>query len=235
MFIDNPANLGYASDGYDLPALNVQEIIVDGDEPVAEVLTLTQRRNARRDSLKMRCNRTYDVANQTQEQYIVWCGLNAEQDYLEEIFGDDAVSIRGSTPNKKKVENESRWRNGDVRVLIAKPECCAFGLNWQHCRNMVFTGLSDSYEQYYQALRRCWRFGQTESVNVWIVISAMEGCVKENIRQKDEKFQKMQDEMIQLTKETTQKELKQTCRLSTPYEPAVMMVLPAWSEFSQRQ
>ena len=96
---------------------------------------------------------------------------------------------------------------------------------------MIFTGLSDSYEQYYQALRRCWRFGQKEQVNVYIIISAKEGCVRENIERKQTDFLKMQTEMTELTKEITKKELKNTCRISTPYEPNMEMHLPAWKEF----
>ena len=92
--------------------------------------------------------------------------------------------------------------------------------------------MSDSYEQYYQALRRCWRFGQEEDVNVWIVISAKEGCVKENIERKEADFVHMQEEMIKLTKEITKKELRKTCRISTPYEPEVKMILPNWEEFN---
>lgn len=106
-------------------------------------------------------------------------------------------------------------------------------MNWQNCHNMIFTGLSDSYEAYYQALRRCWRFGQTREVNVYIVISAREGCVKQNIERKQEDFLKMQREMTELTKEITKKELKKTCRLSTPYEPKVEMKLPKWAEFNK--
>jgi len=166
------------------------------------------------------------------DSVIIWCGLNTEQDYLERLFGEQAVSIRGSTPNSKKVEYERRWREGEVPVLITKAECCAFGLNWQHCHTMIFTGLSDSYEQYYQALRRCWRFGQEHDVDVYIVISAREGCVKENIERKEADFVRMRTEMIKHTKEITKKELQKTCRISTPYEPHLKLRLPMWEEFA---
>jgi hypothetical protein len=96
---------------------------------------------------------------------------------------------------------------------------------------MIFTGLSDSYEQYYQALRRCWRFGQNLPVNVYIIISSKEGCVKENIERKQSDFVRMQTEMTELTKEITKKELRSTCRISTPYEPTEKMILPLWDEF----
>ena len=228
--IDNPADLGYDGTDYILPELTINEVIVDGNEPTSEKLTLTQRRDARRDSLDLRCQKAADIINGSDEQFIVWCNLNAEQDKLAELINDN-VSIQGSTPPNKKIERERMWREGEVPILITKPECCAFGMNWQHCHNIVFTGLSDSYEQYYQALRRCWRFGQKEKVNVWIVISAKEGCVKENIERKESDFINMQREMIKHTKEIMQKELKKTSRISTPYEPTVEIVLPQWEEF----
>lgn len=124
-----------------------------------------------------------------------------------------------------------KFSKSEIKCLVTKPKIAGFGMNWQNCHNMIFAGLSDSYEQYYQALRRCWRFGQKEQVNVYIIISAKEGCVKENIERKQKDFLKMQGEMTELTKEITKKELKNTCRISTPYEPNVEMHLPAWKEF----
>ena len=165
------------------------------------------------------------------DKYIIWCDLNDEQNKIAKILGDDCVSIQGSTPNNKKIELLERWRNEDVPVLVTKSKIFGYGLNFQNCHNMIFFGLSDSYEQYYQALRRCWRFGQTQEVNVYIIISAKEGCVKENIERKQADFLKMQTEMTELTKDITKKELKSTCRISTPYEPHITMTLPQWEEF----
>lgn len=231
VFIDNPINLGYETSDYDLPELKINEIIVDADEPITEVLTLTERRNARRDSLQLRCQKATDIINNSDEQFIVWCDLNAEQDKLAELINDN-VSVQGSTSNKLKIQRELDWREGRAQALISKPLVYGYGMNWQHCHNIIFTGLSDSYEQYYQALRRCWRFGQTEQVNVYIIISAKEGCVKQNIERKEADFVRMQDEMIKLTKEITKKELQRTCRISTPYEPTKEMKLPNWEEFT---
>ena len=104
-------------------------------------------------------------------------------------------------------------------------------MNWQNCHKVIFTGLSDSYEAYYQAVRRCWRFGQEYPVDVYIIISSREGCVKENIERKQTDFLKMQKEMTDLTKEITKKELRSTCRISTPYKPQMIMRLPEWEEF----
>lgn len=230
VFIDNPINLGYETADYDLPELDIKEIVVDADQPMQEVLTLTERRNARKESLIMRCREAADIIASTDEQFVVWCDLNAEQDKLAEFIADN-VSIQGSTPNKLKIEREREWREGKHQTLITKPLCFGYGMNWQHCHNMIFTGLSDSYEQYYQALRRCWRFGQNSKVNVYIIISAKEGCVKQNIERKESNFRKMQAEMIKYTKEVTKKELRKTCRISTPYTPGEEMELPKWEEF----
>lgn len=125
------------------------------------------------------------------------------------------------------------FSEGKIKCLVTKPSIAGFGMNWQNCHNMIFTGLSDSYEQFYQAVRRCYRFGQKKPVNVYIIISAKEGCVKENIERKQADFLKMQREMTELTKKITKKELKSTCRISTPYEPHVEMKLPEWEEFTK--
>lgn len=165
------------------------------------------------------------------EKWIIWCELNKEQDLIADLLGNDCVSIQGSTPDKKKIEYLNKWLYEDVPILVTKPKCFGWGLNFQLCHNMIFYDISDSFEQYYQAVRRCWRFGQTQEVNVYIIISTKEGCVKENIERKQLDFITMRDAMINLTKEITKKELKSTCRLTTPYEANTTMKLPNWEEF----
>lgn len=230
VFIDNPANLGYEVEGYELPELHVHEIIVDGDEPSTENLTLTQRRQARRESLELRCQAAADLVNSNDEQWLVWCDLNDESHRLWELC-EDSFEIKGSDKPQYKIDTMVDFSNDEIKCLVTKPKIAGFGMNWQQCHNMIFVGLSDSYEAYYQALRRCWRFGQKEEVNVYIIISAREGCVKENIERKEQDNIKMQKAMIELTKEITKKELKQTCRITTPYNANVEMILPKWEEF----
>lgn len=230
VFVDNPNNIGYDIDGYNLPPINIKEIIVDGDEPTTETLTLTERRQARKDSLKLRCEQAAQLVNSSDEQCLVWCDLNEEGNTLEKLI-DKSKNVQGSDTNQYKSDTMLEFSEGNLKCLISKPRLCGFGMNWQNCHNMIFTGLSDSYEQFYQALRRCWRFGQENPVNVYIIISAKEGCVKENIERKQTDFLKMQSEMTELTKEITKKELKSTCRISTPYEPHIKMELPKWDEF----
>ena len=231
VFVDNPANIGYQVSGYDLPKLNINEIIVDGNEPIKESLTLTERREARKESLELRCKKAAKLVNSSNEKWLVWCDLNDESARLSELISE-SVEVKGSDKSEYKSNSMLAFSDGTVKCLITKPKIAGFGMNWQNCHNMIFTGLSDSYEQYYQAVRRCWRFGQEKPVNVYIIISAKEGCVKENIERKQCDFQKMQSEMTELTKEITKKELKSTCRISTPYEPTKEMKLPDWEEFT---
>ena len=227
VFMDKPGTLGYNNTGYDLPKLNINEMIVDGDEPVLEALTLTQRRDARRDSLADRCAAAAKLVNESDEQWVVWCDLNAESEMLHDLI-PDSVEVRGSDKPEKKCSAILDFADSKIRCLVTKGSIYGFGVNMQHCRNMIFVGLSDSYEQYYQAVRRCWRFGQDKEVNVYIVISKNEGCVKANIERKEQESEHMKSEMVKYTKDITKKELKKTCRLSTPYEPHVEMTLPDW-------
>lgn len=228
--LENPIDLGYEQKGYDLPKLNIHEIVVDGEKAINETLSLTERRNARRDSLDLRCGKAAELVNNSDEQWLVWCDLNAESDKLANII-TESKNVQGSDKDTYKAQTMLEFQDGNLKCLVSKPSIAGMGLNFQNCHNMIFTGLSDSFEQYYQAVRRCWRFGQTHELNVYIVISAKEGCVKENIERKEHDFKYMQRQMIELTKEIQKKELKQTCRITTPYTAIKAMKLPNWEEF----
>lgn len=227
--LNNPRDLGY-EENYDLPKLNINQIIVDADEISTETLTLTQRRQARKDSLELRCQRASELVNNSDDAWLVWCDLNDESKRLHELI-HDSVEVKGSDKPQHKTNAMMGFSNGDVRCLVTKPSIAGFGMNWQHCNKMIFTGLSDSYEQYYQAVRRCWRFGQEREVDVYIIISAREGAVKENIDRKQADALYMQQTMTEYTKEIIKQELRKTCRISTPYEPVTNIILPNWEEF----
>lgn len=229
VFINNPADLGYPGEDFILPELTIHEHVVDADEPIKESLTLTQRRQARKDSLELRVQRAAEIAQSIEGQCLVWCDLNAESAALT-VAIPGAVEVKGSDSPEHKKTAMLGFAKGDIRVLVTKPSIAGFGMNWQGCSNMIFVGLSDSYEQYYQAVRRCYRFGQTKPVNVHIVISAKEGCVRENIERKTQDAKKMQTAMIEYTKEITKKELQSTKRITTPYDPKQAIRLPQWEE-----
>ena len=228
--VTNPKDLDYKVEGYDLPKLNIHEVIVDGDEPINEVMTLTERRNARKESLTERCEAAAKLVNESDEIWLIWCNLNDESKMLHELI-DESVEVKGSDKAIHKTKSSTEFAEGNIKALVSKPLIFGYGMNFQKCHNMIFVGLSDSYEQYYQAVRRCWRFGQQHEVNVYIVISAKEGCVKENIDRKQELADIMQEEMLKHTKDITKKNIKKTCRITTPYTANIDMILPNWNEF----
>lgn len=229
VFIGNPSDLGYNESGFDLPELNVHQIVVDGSKPVTYDMTLTERRQARRDSIVERCNAAANLVNNSDDTWIVWCDLNDESEQLKSSIYD-AIEVKGSDTVEHKTKSMLDFANGKLHCLIVKPKIGGLGLNWQNCHKMIFVGLSDSYESYYQAVRRCWRFGQNYPVDVYIIISSKEGCVAENIAEKQRKDEWMKSNMISLTRDITKNELKSTCRISTPYNPTIHMELPNWEE-----
>lgn len=125
------------------------------------------------------------VSHACRDQWLIWVGLNAEQDALAKAFGSECVSIDGRIKLPDKIELERRWREGEVRVLVTKPDVFMYGMNWQHCHRMAFVGLSDSYEQYYQAIRRCYRYGQTNEVHAHVILSTLEAQIASNIARKE--------------------------------------------------
>lgn len=228
--MDDPKKLGYDIEGYDLPKLNIHQIIVDGDEPISETLSLTERRDARRDSLQIRCDAAADLVNNSSDNWLVWCDLNDEADTLHKLI-PDSKNVQGSDTVEFKSQAMLDFAADNLRCLVTKPKIAGYGMNWQNCHKMIFVGLSDSFEAYYQAVRRCWRFGQTSDVDVYIIISAREGAVKENIERKQAENERMKQHLIELTKDITKRELTATCRITTTYAAETKMILPEWEEF----
>lgn len=189
----------------ELPPLNVEQVTIESGitdglfSAIAQ--TLSERINARRETIKERCEKAAEIVNNSDEQFILWCGLNSEGDMLESLI-PDAVQVSGSDKDKDKIDRMLGFSDGKYRVLITKPKIAGFGMNWQHCQNMIFVGLSDSWEQYYQAVRRCWRRGQQKTVNVKIITADIEGAVVDNIKQKQDKADLMLNEMAKIAKNT---------------------------------
>lgn len=235
--LTNPRDLGYDGTGFDLPELHTiqhtvksgENIIDDNYSLFADIAqTLNERRNARRNSLADRCAVAADlIAEKPDEQWLVWCDLNAEADELKRII-PGAVEVRGTDTPEYKAEMLNGFTVGDVRYLISKPSIAGYGLNWQNCHNMIFVGLSDSYEMMYQAIRRCWRFGQESTVDVHIITSEAEGAVKDNIDAKEKRAAEMTAQMVLHTKEILEQEIRGTVKLTIPYNPTVEMIIPEW-------
>lgn len=130
------------------------------------------------------------------EPWIIWCGLNAEQDAIAAALGDRAFSVTGSMSPEEKVRLLYAWIDGERPVMISKTSILGMGVNMQHCANIAFVGLSDSWEQYYQAIRRCWRYGQTREVHAHIVLSEVEAPIAENIARKERQTSRMVDGLV---------------------------------------
>ena len=232
-----PQDLGYEEEGYELPPLNVHEEAVQSDRTELENgqlmmfaptgNTLMERRSARRNSLEARVARAAEIANATQEQVLVWCDLNAESKALTAAIRG-AVEVEGSMEPEEKEKRILGFLNGEHRVLVSKPSIAGFGINAQNTHIEIFVGLSDSFEQYYQAVRRCWRFGQEKPVDVYIIISDAEGNVKANIERKQRDAERMTDELIQYTKEYLKSDMRQTRRDADEYYAFEKMEVPEW-------
>ncbi len=216
MWLTNPADLGYDGLRFVLPPLNIEDSIVQttwrkpGELFAGKLKGITDRAAVRKQTVAPRVGRVAEILARDSEQWLVWCGLNDEQDALARALGDDCVSIDGQTPVKQKIEREGRWRAGNVRVLVTKPSVFGFGMNWQHCHNMAFLGMNDSFEGYFQAIRREWRFGQVHPVRVVIVVTDHENEIVLNVRRKEQQSFELTRHVIQAAIEFEREQLNQT-------------------------
>lgn len=228
--LDDPKKLGYEIDGYDLPKLNIHTVVVDSSVAINETLSLNERRQARRDSLDLRCQKAAELVNGSDDNWLVWCDLNDEANLANKLIVD-SVNVQGSDSDTYKAKNMLDFASGELKCLITKPKIAGYGMNWQKCHKMIFLGLSDSFEAFYQAVRRCWRFGQTNDVDVYVIISYCEGAVLDNVQRKQDEAEKMKQNLIELTRDITKRELTATTRITSEYQPHITMILPKWSEF----
>ena len=225
----DPSVFGFAKNPT-LPPLNIEQITIesgvnDGLLP-ALAQSLSERNTARRDTVEARCKAAADIANSIDGSVLVWCALNDEDDMLQSMIAG-SVQIAGSDKQEHKESRMMGFIDGSHRVLVSKPRIAGFGMNFQHCHNMIFVGLSDSWEQYYQAVRRCWRFGQTKQVNVYIITADIEGMVIENIKRKDAQAELMMSEMAKIAGDAFTDFSKATSQTAA-YNPTVTIKYPTW-------
>jgi superfamily II DNA or RNA helicase len=195
-----PSDAGYSDEGYDLPPLSIIAEIVDVDIDSEGQLFATElggiggRASVRRATLCDRCTRAAALCTRP-GQWLIWCGLNDEASTIARLV-DGAVNVEGSwTPDEKAAALEG-FQDGTIRVLVTKCSIAGFGMNFQNCHQMAFVGLSDSYEAYYQAIRRCWRFGQQEPVDVHVIVSNLERQIVDNIKRKEIEATTMAAELV---------------------------------------
>lgn len=208
----SPADIGFDGSRYDLPKLEYHEHVVAtdviGDELFSRpAMGLSERRKAQRDSIIERCKALAEVVNsEPNEPWLIWCHLNDEAEMLQSMIAG-SVNVQGSDKPESKTKNLLGFAHGDIRVLISKPKIAGYGMNWQHCARMAFVGLDDSFEKFYQAVRRCYRFGQKREVQVHIFTAENEGQILLNIKRKEEQHHKMSINMIEHMKDIMNQEL----------------------------
>lgn len=197
-----PSDLGFDDGEFSLPVLSVRNHIVTAAKPrtgylfdIAAIGLDEQREDLRR-TLGERCEMAAELCNAHRESAVCWTNLNAEADAIAKATSG-AVNVQGSDSDEKKEEAFAAFASGDIRVIVSKPSIAGFGLNWQHCAHMTFFP-SHSYEQYYQCVRRCWRFGQKNSVTVDMVTTDGQQNVLLNMERKAEAAAKMFAQLVAL-------------------------------------
>lgn len=185
-----PSDMGYSDEGYDLPGLNIIPHIVEvGLEAEGQLFPtdlggVGGRAKVRKETTAARCAAAAAIVNtEPTEPWLIWCGLNAEADLLAALTG--GKNVHGSLTPEEKADALLGFADGKHQILITKPGIASQGLNYQHCARMIFVGLSDSYEQYYQSIRRCYRYGQHRVVDAHVVLSALEGQIATNVARKE--------------------------------------------------
>lgn len=235
VMVRSPADLGFDASAYSLPPLHVHPHTVDVGHDQAktgtlfamEATDLMARRNARKESLVARVKACAEIVNASDEPWVIWCDLNAEGDALCAAIAD-AVEIRGSDAEEEKEQRLHDFAHSKTRVLVTKPSIAGWGLNWQHCRNVAFVGVTDSWEAYYQAVRRCWRFGQKREVHVHIFASEQEGSIVANLKRKEEGAKAMADALAAEVLDSVRAEVLGQRRESNDYHAIKPINLPSF-------
>ena len=235
--VRKPSELGYDDGGFALPPLVMTEIVVPATEAQARAqgrlfvdlaTTLAEQRAARRASTGARVAVCAEaVAREPDKQWLIWCELNAEGDALTAAI-PGAVQVAGADALEDKEQRILDFAEGRTRVLVSKPSICGHGVNLQRCSRVAFVGVSHSFEQFYQAVRRCWRFGQTEPVHCYLVLGEAEGPVRDNLRRKQADAERMTDAMTAYTAQLVRAQVRGLTRDVTTYRAETEMQLPKW-------
>ena len=231
-----PSDLGHDDGGFALPALRMHERIVGVDHRAAhsegylfapDATSLSDQRATRRITMGERVRIAAEIAA-GDEPCLVWCELNDEADAVTKAVAG-AVQVAGADSPEDKASRMLGFADGTgARVLVSKPSICGFGMNFQRCARMIFAGASHSYEQTYQAVRRCWRFGQTRPVDVYVIRAETEGAIVENFRRKEADAARMAGEMASRMRDVMRAEVTGARREWNDYEPRVKQTVPAW-------
>lgn len=208
IMLQRPSDIGFSDANYKLPPLHEKFLKIrsgikrEGELFAMAAKGLKEQRQAKKQTLDMRVSEVAKLVNSSNDQWIVWCETNAESESLTKAIAD-AVEVKGSDKDAHKESVAVEFAQGNVRVLVSKPSIFGFGMNWQNCHNIAFVGLSNSFELTYQAIRRCYRFGQNHPVNVYYCMTDTDTQIKANLERKQEQFEEMLDNLLDHMKEHT--------------------------------
>jgi hypothetical protein len=228
--VRNPADLGFDGSMYQLPPLHTYQhtILTQADEGslfAVEAQTLMERKQARKKSLFVRAAECAKIVNESPEIWLIWCELNSEADELKRLI-PDAVEVRGSDKEEIKEKRLLDFAHGKTRVLISKSKIAGWGLNFQICNHMAFVGVTDSFESYYQSVRRSWRFGQHKPVHVHVFSADTEGAVLTNLQRKEKESDVMAAELTAIVSESVRNEVLGVNKESNIYAPDKKIIIP---------
>ena len=226
--IFKPSDIGFSDEGYNLPPMNMVQHVVDVDTAQGAdgelfrmgAMSATNIHAEMRLTCPERVAKCAGIVNASDECWTVWCNTNYEADALKSAI-PCAVEVRGSDSEQKKEQAIAGFLNGSIRVLISKPSMFGYGLNLQHCANVAFVGLSYSFEDFYQALRRSYRFGQKRPVNCHVITAATEHAVLSTVKRKIDQHQTMQAKMRNASSMLTKKEMTKMKMDTTTKESAI--------------
>lgn len=227
-----PSDLGFSDEGYNLPPLNVHKVRTQNPKPLdggglfgVDAMSATDMHNVKRQTAENRANEAAKLATSNAEPWVIWCDTDYEADAIKaSLRGVEGVAeVRGSMTAEQKENAIESFCDGSSRVLITKPSVCGYGLNFQHCAHTAFVGRSFSYELWYQAVRRFWRFGQTRPVECFVVVAEGEDAIARVIDRKADDHHTMKREMAKAMKRAST-----DTRRMVAYNPTHQSELPAW-------
>lgn len=236
--VSRPSDIGYSDAGFEMPGLVTRTHVVEadrsvvaGDAPASGQMTLfrmpgtsaTSIHAEKRITSTDRAARTAEtVLSDPDEHWVIWVDTDYDADAVRNLL-PGVVEVSGKMPIDMKEERLSAFSRGEIKWLLSKPRVAGYGLNWQHCARMAFCGISFSYENYYQAVRRCWRFGQRRPVQVHVICADTEAEIWATVARKSGDHDAMKIEMIDAMRRAAMR----VDALAT-YSPSMEARLPAW-------
>lgn len=219
-----PSDIGYDDNGFILPPLNINPIFIRSEYKPEDQLFftnlhgITDRTKVRHSTLNSKLVELSNIVNKHNGQWIVWCGLDAESNDAKKILGDDAIEVKGSDSFDYKAQALEDFQDGKYRILITKGKIAGFGMNFQNACNMVFLGINDSWEMFYQCVRREWRYGQINPVNVYLILHEVETEIYQNIMRKDVMAKRLIANLISYVIDYEKGELGMNTELKNEYK-----------------